>query len=95
MLNHTKLKSFAIKRIKKSINYELNLSTFMKIYSIFYIFLLKFTDSKTSLQINSSVINFKSQIKEYKVKEILNQQNVQDQFKYLIKWKDYEHIENT
>ncbi len=34
-LNHMKLKSFEILEEKKSINYKLNLSTFMKIHSIF------------------------------------------------------------
>lgn len=71
-LNHTKLRSFVIKTVKKSINYELNLSAFMKIHSIFHIFLLKFADSETSLQINSLNINFESQVEKYEVEEILN-----------------------
>jgi len=48
-LNYMKLRLFAIKTVKRSINYKLNLSTFMKIYLIFNIFLLKFADSETSL----------------------------------------------
>jgi len=37
-LNHIKLRSFVIKTVKKSINYKLNLLSFMKIHSIFHIF---------------------------------------------------------
>jgi hypothetical protein len=45
-----KIESFFIKKIKKSINYELNLSINVKIFSIFYVFLLKSIDSKTFIQ---------------------------------------------
>ena len=46
-LNHTKLKSFKILEKKKSVNFKLNLSAFMRIHSIFYIFLLKSADLNT------------------------------------------------
>jgi len=78
-LNHMKLKSFEILEEKKSINYELNLSTFMKIHSVFHIFLLKSADSNTSIQTKSSEINSKSQNVKYKVENILNQQIIKDQ----------------
>ena len=48
-LNHTKLKSYKILEIKESINYKLNLLTFMKIHLIFYIYLLKSADLNTSI----------------------------------------------
>ena len=47
------------------------------------------------IQTESSKINSKSQNVEYEVENILNQQNIKDQSHWLIKWKDYEHIENT
>ncbi len=94
-LNHIKLESFEILEEKKSINYKLNLSTFMKIHSIFHISLLKSADSNTSIQTESSEIDSKSQNVKYEVKNILNQQNIKDQSYWLIKWKDYEHIKNT
>ncbi len=94
-LNHMKLKSFEILEEKRLINYKLNLSTFIKIHSIFHIFLLKFADSNSSIQTEFSEINSKNQNIKYEVKNILNQQNIKDQFYWLIKWKDYEHIENT
>ncbi len=52
-LNHMKLETFEILKEKRSINYELNLSAFMKIHSIFHIFLLKFADSNTSILLRS------------------------------------------
>jgi len=71
-LNHTKLESYKILKIKESINYKLNLSTFIRIHLIFYICLLKFADSNTSIQTESSEIDSKSQNVEYEVKDILN-----------------------
>ncbi len=94
-LNHTKLKSFEILEEKKSINYKLNLSAFMKIHSIFHIFLLKSADSNTIIQTESSDIDSENQNVKYEVKNILNQQNIKDQSHWLVKWKDYEHIEDT
>jgi len=60
-LNHTKLESFEILEEKRLINYKLNLSTFMRIHSIFHIFLLKSADSNTSIQTESSEIDSESQ----------------------------------
>ncbi len=94
-LNHTKLESYKILEIKESINYKLNLSAFMKIYLIFHICLLKFADSNTSIQTESSEINSECQNVKYEVENILNWQNIKDQSHWLVKWKDYEHIENT
>ena len=57
----------------------------MRILSVFHIFLLKSADPDTFIQTKSSRINSKSQNVEYEVKNILNQQEIQDQFHYLIK----------
>jgi len=78
-LNHTKLESFEILEEKRLINYKLNLSTFMRIHSIFHIFLLKSADSNTSIQTESSEIDSESQNVKYEIKNILNQQNIKDQ----------------
>jgi len=78
-LNHTKLKSYKILEIKELINYKLDLSTSMKIHSIFHICLLKSADSNTSIQTESSEIDSESQNIEYEVEDILNQQNIKDQ----------------
>jgi len=78
-LNHTKLESYKILKIKESINYKLNLLVFMKIHSIFHIYLLKSADLNTLIQTESSEIDSESQNIEYKVKNILNRQNIKDQ----------------
>jgi len=51
----------------------------MRIHLIFYICLLKFADSNTSIQTESSEIDSESQNVEYEVEDILNQQNIKDQ----------------
>ena len=71
-LNHMKLESFEILEEKKLINYELNLSAFMKIHSIFHISLLKSADSNSLIQTESSEIDSKNQNVEYKVEDILD-----------------------
>ena len=78
-LNHIKLKSYKILKIKELINYKLNLSAFMKIHSIFYICLLKSADANTLIQTESSEIDSENQNVEYKVENILNQQDIKDQ----------------
>ena len=84
-LNHTKLESFRVLRAKESINYKLNLSASMRVHSVFHICLLKSADSNTFIQTESSEIDSESQIIEYEVEDILNQQKVENQLKYLIK----------
>ena len=84
-LNHIKLRSFRILEAKKSVNFKLNLSTFMKIRSIFHISLLKSAHPDTLIQTKSSEIDSESQNVEYEVKNILNQQEIQNQSHYLIK----------
>ena len=59
-LNHTKLKSFEILKIKKLINCKLNLSASMRIHLIFYIFLLKSADLNILIQTKSLEIDLKS-----------------------------------
>ena len=77
--NYVKIESFFIKIIKKSINYELNLSINVKIFSIFHIFLLKSIDSNTFIQ---NTFYYESQKNdENEIENILNKQNQ----KYFIK----------
>ena len=49
-LNHMKIDLFFIKQQKKSVNYELNLFSNIKIHLIFHVSLLKSADQNTSLQ---------------------------------------------
>ena len=84
-LNYTKLESYRVLRFKGSVNYELELLKSMRIHSVFHISILELADSETLLQINPSDIDSESQVEKYEVEEILDQQNVQGQLKYLIK----------
>ncbi len=78
-LNHIKLEFYKILKIKELINYKLDLSAFMRIHLIFHIYLLKSVNANTSIQTESSEINSESQNIEYKVEDILNQQDIKDQ----------------
>jgi len=46
-LNYVKVKSFLVKKIKRLINYELDLSKNVKVFLVFYILLLKLVDLNT------------------------------------------------
>ena len=48
-LNHVKVESFLVKKTKRSINYKLDLFKNVKVFLVFYISLLKSTNSITSL----------------------------------------------
>jgi hypothetical protein len=49
-LNHVKIKSFFIKEVKKSVDYELDLSRDARVFLVFHISLLKSVDFSTSIQ---------------------------------------------
>ncbi len=49
-LNYIKIELFFVKKTKKSINYKLDLFKNIKVFSVFYILLLKSADSSTSIQ---------------------------------------------
>jgi len=78
-LNHVKVESFLVKKIKKSVNYELDLLKNVKVFLVFYISLLKLVDLITSLQ--NTFYFYSQEEKQYEVERILQQK---DQ-KYLIK----------
>jgi len=64
---------FFVKKIKKLVNYEIDLFKNAKIFLIFYILLLKLTNLITSLQ---DTFYFYLQEKEqFEIKEILRQKN--------------------
>jgi len=88
-LNYVKIESFFIKKVKKSVNYELDLSKNAKVFLVFYISLLKSADLSTSIQ---ETFHYYSQKKNrFKIKKILEKKDQQ----YLVKWKEYSTTENT
>ncbi len=48
-LNYIKIGSFLVKKTKKSVNYKLDLFKNVRVFSVFYILLLKSADSITFL----------------------------------------------
>ena len=78
-LDHVKVKSFFIKIVKESINYELDLPKNAKVFLVFHISLLELVDLNTSIQ---ETFHYKSQKKnQFKVKRILEKKDQQ----YLVK----------
>ncbi len=78
-LNYIKVDLFFVKKTKKSINYKLDLFKNIKIFSVFYILLLKPADSIIFLQ---NIFYFYLQKKnQFEIEKILQQKNQ----KYLIK----------
>ena len=94
-LNHMKLEPFWIAKTKRSVNYELKLSLTMRIHPVFHVSLLESADLKTLIQENPPEIDLKSQDTEFEVEEILDQQDINDESHYLIKWKEYDSEGNT
>ena len=78
-LNHVRIGPFFIKQQKRSVNYELNLSSDIKIHSIFHVSLLKSADSETLIQ-NTFHFQYEDE-NEYEIEKIL----AQDGQKYLIR----------
>ena len=68
-LNHVKIDPFFIKQQKKSVNYELNLFSDIKIHSIFHVSLLKSADPKTPIQ-NTFHFQYEDE-DEYEIEKIL------------------------
>ena len=87
-LNHAKIELFFIKVVKRSVNYELSLLKNIRIYSIFHINMLESADLSTFIQ---KEFHYENSEKEYTVKRILKKKGQS----YLIKWKNYSHIDNT
>ena len=72
-LDHIKIESFFIEKIKKSINYKLQFSSNIKIHSMFHVSFLKFVDFSTSMQIT---FHYESKKKdEFEIERILKRQN--------------------
>ena len=84
-----------MKAVKRPLNYELELPPQMKIHPVFHVIYLEPADNNISLKTNPSGINPDNQKIEYEVKAILNQQEVDGQPRYLIKWRGYPHSNNT
>ena len=93
-LDFTKLESFKVKVIKKLLNYELKLLLQIKIHPVFHVMYFEPANNNTLFEINFPEIDLNNQIIEDKVEAILDQQEVDDQSRYLIKWRNYPYSDN-
>ena len=87
-LDHVKVGSFLIKKVKRPFDYELNLPADAKIFPMFNIFLLEPANPDTPLAIIFRYHTGKKN--EYEVEKILRQ-NGQN---YFIRWKNCDETEN-
>ena len=94
-LDHTKLGPYRILEARGPVNFKLDLPAPMKMLPVFHISLLEPADPDTPIQTELPGIDPESQNDEYDVEDILDQQEIEGQPRYLIKRKGYEHIENT
>ena len=93
-LDHKKLGLFKIEKVLGLVNYRLSLSKTMNIHPIFHISLLELAPpgAPKAPVIEIDPVNPNA---EYKVETILDCQYIKKKVKYLIKWKNYPHSENT
>jgi len=78
-LDRVKIESFFIKKVKKSVNYELDLLKNAKVFLVFHISLLKSADFSTSIQ---KTFHYYPQKKNrFEVEKILKKKDQQ----YLVK----------
>ena len=74
-LNHVKIGPFFIKQQKRSVNYELNLPSNIKIHSVFHVSLLKPANSETFIQ---DTFHFQYEEEdEYEIEKMLKQNGQQ------------------
>jgi len=93
-LDHKKLGSFKIEKVLGPVNYRLLLSKTMNIHLVFHISLLEPAPPE-ALEAPVTEIDPVNSNAEYEVEIILDCQYIRKKVKYLIKWKDYPHSENT
>ncbi len=94
-LDHTKLGPYRILETKGPVNYKLDLPTPMRIHPVFHICLLEPANADTPIQTEPPGIDPESQNAEYEVEDILDQQDITGQPHWLVKWKGYDHTEDT
>ena len=93
-LDHKKLGPFTIGEVVGPVNYRLQLPTTMEIHPVFHISLLEPAPPGAPPAPKTEVQQLDPG-KEYEVETVLDCQLIRGKIKYLIKWKDYPHSENS
>ena len=90
-LDWKKIGPFKIAKKISATNYKLSLPQTMRIHPTFHISLLEPAPQNAKLETQIEVDNEQ----EYEVERILDDRTNQQEQEYLVKWKGYEHSENT
>jgi len=93
-LDHKKLGPFKIEKVLGPVNYRLSLPKTMNIHPVFHISLLE-PAPPGAPEAPVTEIDPVNPNAEYEVETVLDCQYIRKKVKYLIKWKDYPHSENT
>jgi len=94
-LDAVKLGPFKIKAKKGPVSYELELPKPMRIHPVFHVSLLEPATPDTPLQTTAPPIDPEYQEPNYIVETILDDALIDGQRRYHVKWKGFEHTENT
>ena len=92
-LNHVKIGPFKILKSIKGVSFKLGLPNIIRIHPIFHALLLKPADNATPTAIIKP--GYIDSQEEWEVEEVLNEQKINGQPYYLIKWKGFNHSKNT
>jgi hypothetical protein len=93
-LDHKKLGLFKIKRIIGLVNYKLALPRTINIHLVFHISLLKLVLLRILPAPVTKIEPVNPNVK-YEIEEILDHRKVRNYIKYLVKWTNCPHLENT
>ena len=94
-LDHFKIESFRIIRNIKETSFKLDLLTEMRIHLIFHVSLLKSAPANISVLQQVSDNYLMKQEEWYEVQKILAHKEINSEWHYLVKWKNYSDSENT
>ncbi len=94
-LDHTKMGPFRIDKVKGPVNYQLQLPPRMKIHPVFHVSLLEPADPSTPLMTGIPENYLQDPNSEYEIQKILDDDTIDGQRHYLIKWKGFNTSENT
>ena len=91
-LDAIRIGPFEVKKRIKEVNYELRLPKNMRIRPVFYVSLLEPAPADTPLETD---IEMEPDQTDYEVEQILDVRKFGNQWRYLVKWKNYPSEENS
>ncbi len=86
-MNYIKVGLFFVKKIKKSVNYKLDLSQDIRIFPVFYILLLESADSTIFLQ--NIFYFYLQEEKQFEIEKILKRSEISYQVKRIFYLREH------